>query len=153
MDRRTGGRVLPGPASKLCRPVPEGRFGPSAVNVAQQRRDPDSLLSWMERVIRRQRETPELGWGEVTVLETSERAVLAHSSDWEGASVVAVHNLGGEPCCVDVGLGCSPDTTLVDLLDTGWGPPSGGGDHLDLAAGGVRVRWLRVQEPGGGLVS
>ena len=53
---------------KLLRPLAEGRFGPLAVNVAAQRRDPDSLLNWMERVTRRRRDTPELGWGEWTVL-------------------------------------------------------------------------------------
>src|SRR3546814_2202472 len=30
--------------SRLTRPLPDGRFGPLAVNVADQRRDPDSLL-------------------------------------------------------------------------------------------------------------
>ncbi|MDQ3422602.1 MAG: alpha-amylase family protein, partial [Actinomycetota bacterium] len=56
--------------SRLRRPLPTGRFGPMAGNVAEQRRDPDSLLSWMERVIRRRRETPELGWGAPTILKT-----------------------------------------------------------------------------------
>ena len=55
--------------SRLIRPVTEGRFGPMAVNVAAQRRDPDSLLNWMERIIRRRRETPEIGWGTWQVLE------------------------------------------------------------------------------------
>ena len=36
---------------------------PGDVNVALQRRDPHSLLNWMERLIRRRKECPELGWG------------------------------------------------------------------------------------------
>ena len=40
-----------------------GRVRPEHVNVAAQRRDPDSLLNWFERLIRRRRECPELGFG------------------------------------------------------------------------------------------
>lgn len=132
------------PASRLRRPIPKGRFGPLAVNVARQRLDPDSLLSWMERVIRRQRETPELGWGEPTVLETSEPAVLAHRSDWEGGSVLAVHNLGDEPCIVDIEGACDTDATLVDLLDTGAGTFVVAGERLELQLEAYGYRWLRV---------
>ena len=63
-DEENGGFSKARP-SRLRRPVVEGRFGPLAVNVAAQRRDPESLLSWMERLIRRRRETPELGLGNV----------------------------------------------------------------------------------------
>ena len=47
-----------------CRPMVEGAYGPARVNVAAQRRDPDSLLNWFERLIRRRRECPELGFGD-----------------------------------------------------------------------------------------
>lgn len=134
--------------SNLRRPLPESRFGARAVNVAQQRRDPDSLLNWMERVIRRRRETPELGWGTVTVLETSERAVLAHRCDWEASSVLAVHNLDDEPCTVEIGVGCEPDVTLVDLLGRGASPSTFTGDHLELALEVHGYRWFRMQKLG-----
>ncbi|MBW3645936.1 MAG: trehalose synthase [Actinobacteria bacterium] len=137
------------PPSKLRRPLPEGRFGPLAVNVTQQRRDTDSLMSWMERVIRRRRETPELGWGEATVLSTSEPAVLAHRSDWEDGSVVAVHNLGDEPCIVDIELACDPHSTLVDLLDSGVATHPVAGDRLELQLERYGYRWFRVQPPSG----
>src|SRR4051812_1155805 len=42
--------------------------------VAAQRRDPESLMMWMERLIRRRRECPELGWGRVTVLDSGDPA-------------------------------------------------------------------------------
>jgi glycosidase len=52
-------------ASKLPRPVVGGAYGPEHVNVAAQRSDPDSLLSFVTLLIRRYRESPELGWSEV----------------------------------------------------------------------------------------
>ena len=61
-DERNGG-FSPAAPSKLPRPLPDGDFGPMGVNVADQRRDPNSTLNWFERLIRRRRETPEFGWG------------------------------------------------------------------------------------------
>jgi len=136
--------------SRLIRPVTEGTFGPMAVNVAAQRRDPDSLLNWMERLIRRRRETPEIGWGTWRVLETRLPAVLAHRCDWEGRTFVAVHNLSEEPCLARVRLGADipEDPRVHDLLDT-----SAAATHsletneLEVKLGGFGYRWFRIQGP------
>ena len=77
---------------KLVRPLTHGRC-PRHVNVAAQRRAPDSLLNWMERLIRRRRETPEFGWGSSELIETRSPALFAHRCEWQGSTVVAVHNL------------------------------------------------------------
>jgi glycosidase len=115
------------------------------VNAAAQRRDPDSLLSWMERVIRRRRETPELAWGAWQVLETDVKSVLAHRCDWEGRSVVAVHNLGADPCIVRVDLGDVPEAaTLDDLLDERGALDEIDGAALELKLGGYGYRWFRI---------
>ena len=98
----------------LCRPVVEGEFGPKRVNAFDQRRDPDSLLNWFERLLRRRRETPELGWGAYTSLSPREPEVLAHRCDWDDSAVVAVHNLAGHD--VTTRLPLEGDATLVDLL-------------------------------------
>ena len=45
-------------------PISEGPYGFQHVNVAGQRRDPNSMLNWMERLIRMRKEVPEIGWGE-----------------------------------------------------------------------------------------
>jgi trehalose synthase len=143
-DERNGGFSKARP-SRLLRPVVEGRFGPLAVNVATQRRDPDSLLSWMERLIRRRRETPELGWGSWTVLKTSVSSVLAHRCDWEGRSVVAVHNFGAQPCVVRVQLGDVPeDAKLDDLLDERGALGDIDEGSLELKMEGFGFRWLRI---------
>ena len=85
------------------RPLAAGRFGPRHVNVAAQRRDPDSLLNWMERLIRRRKETPEFGWGTSTLIETADPALFAHRCDWQDSTVVAVHNLGAQAGQGDAG--------------------------------------------------
>jgi glycosidase len=133
---------------RLRRRVTEGRFGPLAVNVATQRRDPDSLLSWMERLIRRRKETPELGWGHWTVLETNVSSVLSHRCDWEGRSVLAVHNLGDQPCVVRVQLGDVPEEgRLDDLLDERGAIGEIENSSLDLKMEGYGFRWFRITTP------
>jgi trehalose synthase len=132
--------------SRLRRPLAEGRFGPLAVNVADQERDPESLLSWMERVIRRRRETPEIGWGRWTVLETSDPAVLAHRCDWEGRAVVAIHNLGENPCQVRVTVdGDGAGDAVLDLLDDRGSLDAVEDGVVDLKLEGYGYRWFRLR--------
>ena len=136
--------------SRLRRPVVEGRFGPMAINVAEQRRDPQSLLNWMERIIRRRRETPALGWGASRVLVTGDHSVLAHRSDWEGTTVVLVHNLASEPRSVRIEVGPPVgDNQLVDLLDQGRAVTAMDDGCLELKLEGYGYRWFRVEQDGG----
>src|SRR6201984_3065815 len=91
-----------------------GAYGFEHVNVAQQRRDPDSLMNWMERMIRMRKETPEVGWGEFTVLRTRTPETLAIRYDWRNNSVVAVHNLRAEPREVLLDVGVEDSRCLVN---------------------------------------
>ena len=53
-----------------------------------QRRDPNSLLNWTERIIRMRKEVPEVGWGDFEVLQRRDPAVLAMRYDWRNNSVL-----------------------------------------------------------------
>ena len=101
--------------SRLRRPLPEGAYGPDHVNVTAQRRDPDSLMTWFERLARRRRECPELGFGSLELLDTGEPAILAHRCDWEDSTIVAVHDFGGEGATVT--LPVEDGEALVDLFE------------------------------------
>ena len=70
VDRRPRTAASPPRRPTSCpAPVVEGGYAPEHVNVEAQRRDPDSLLSFISLLVRRYRECPELGWGEFAVLE------------------------------------------------------------------------------------
>jgi trehalose synthase len=145
-DERNGGFSSARP-SRLPRPVVEGRFGPLACNVADQRRDPDSLLNWVERVLRRRRETPEIGWGSMTLLDSGkDQAVLAHRCDWDESSVVAVHNFSAEPRQAAIALGDTQDVDrVIDLLDEGRPVRALDEPVLDVKLDGFGYRWFRLQ--------
>ncbi len=74
-----------------------GAYGFEHINVAQQRRDPESFMNWMERMIRMRKEAPEIGWGDFNILPTQDQEVLALRYDWRNNSVVVVHNLSARP--------------------------------------------------------
>lgn len=138
----------------LIQRVNPGPFGPEHVNVAAQLHDPESLLSWMRTLITIRRSCPELGWGQMTVLEhDAGNAVLAHRVDAEGSAVLAVHNLSSEPVALTVPVtgvavsgGRDRDPELVDLLTQE--DVSADGGRLELSLDGYGVRWLRLRPTG-----
>jgi maltose alpha-D-glucosyltransferase/alpha-amylase len=77
--------------------IDKGAYAFQHVNVAAQRRDPNSFLNWMERIIRMRKEVPEIGWGDFSFVSTRSREILALRYDWRNNSVLCVHNLSPEP--------------------------------------------------------
>ena len=84
--------------------VREGPFGYHRVNVAEQRREPSSLLNCTERLIRLRKECPEFGWGDAQIVRTGSPHVLAVLATWRKNAVVAVHNFAPEACEVRLTL-------------------------------------------------
>jgi glycosidase len=142
---RNGGFSHATPGRLVQRVVP-GAWGPDHVNVADQLHDPDSLWSFMRKLISIRRSCPEVGWGAWTVLDQPLDSVLAQRCAVEGSSVVTVHNLGAEPVTVDVpvdpdGEGLEAVDLMSDEVVTGQATAR---VHLD----GYGYRWLRVRPAG-----
>jgi maltose alpha-D-glucosyltransferase/alpha-amylase len=134
--------------SQLAAPIAAGDYSPEHVNVAAQRRDPDSLLNWIKLLIQRYRECPELSWGEYTILEHESKSVFAHRSDYESGTVIAVHNFADEPARVTLAVaGAGVGVKAVDLLGHSTTDVTDDGlVELDVAPYGCR--WLRIIRPG-----
>jgi maltose alpha-D-glucosyltransferase/alpha-amylase len=133
--------------SALIHPVVTGgEFGYERVNVEAQQRDSESLLNWTERVWRVRRRCPEFGWGEYGSLETDNPVILAHTCEWEGRQVVAMHNLSRERVGVSVRL--DGVSVLHDLLANTRQQGTDGRFHIDLSGHGYR--WFRAERPGAG---
>ena len=95
-------------------------YGYQRVSVEGQRRDPQSLLNWMERKIRMRRECPEISWGDWKILKTDQPGVLVMRYEWDDHTLVTLHNFAGKPCAVVLDRGAVGGDTgtgeLVDLL-------------------------------------
>ena len=114
-------------------------YGYRRVNVAQQRREPTSLLNWTERLIRMRKECPEIGWGDFTIVSTRNRSVLAIRYEWRGNSVITIHNFAPTPQAVTIDAG---DDTLVSLMTDDHSKAENGKHRITLDAYGYR--WYRV---------
>jgi trehalose synthase len=146
-SERHGGFSTAGDAGALCRPVVDADgWSPERVNVAAQRRADRSLLNWMERLIRRRRECPELGWGRCTLLDAGHAAVLAHRADWDGSTILAVHSFADER--LDARLRLEPGVEeAIDLLDDGHLVPDADG-ALTVLLDPYGYRWFRLRRDG-----
>jgi maltose alpha-D-glucosyltransferase / alpha-amylase len=125
--------------------IEEGPYGYGQVNAAVQRREPNSLLNWMERIIRMRKEVPEIGWGDFAVLPTGNPGVLALRYDWRNNSVVFVHNLTETPCETRfaVGLADGSEKLLINLLGEEHSRAREDGKH-HLVLEPYGYRWYRV---------
>jgi maltose alpha-D-glucosyltransferase/alpha-amylase len=133
---------------KLAGPVVEGDLSPEHVNVADQRRDPDSLLNWIKLLAQRYRECPELSWGKYTILEHESPSVFAQRSDYEGGTVIALHNFSDQPAEVTLAVsGTGVGVQVADLL-TGKTTPIDNDGTLRHPVAPYGCCWLRVVRPG-----
>ncbi|MFF5235168.1 alpha-amylase family protein [Dactylosporangium sp. NPDC000521] len=127
----------------LIRPViDDGPFSYEHVNVTDQRRDPDSLLVWFERMLHTLRECEEIGVGEHDLLPVESTSVLAHRAEAPSGTVVFVHNLTDQPVRFALPTPIEHDGHPVevfsdreyDRLDLG-----------DLELDGYGFRWIRLR--------
>ena len=132
--------------SKPCVPViDEGPYGYEHVNAAKQRRDPNSMLNWTERIVRMRKEVPEIGWGDFKVIATRDPAILIVRYDWRNNSVLFVHNLDEKPREIAFAVGLPGETgkLLVNLLTEDHSRADKRGRH-NLLMEGYGYRWYRV---------
>jgi maltose alpha-D-glucosyltransferase / alpha-amylase len=119
-----------------------GPYGYERVNAGDQRRDPESLLNWTERIIRMRKECPELGWGDFAPLPARRNDVLALRFDWRGNSMVTLHNLAGKPVTVTLSSQAVGSDKLVSLLSDDHSSAKDGAHEITLD--GYGYRWYRV---------
>ncbi|HEX4568583.1 MAG TPA: alpha-amylase family protein, partial [Vicinamibacterales bacterium] len=127
----------------IRRVVSDPIYGYKHVNVANQRRDPNSLLNWTERIIRTRKECAEIGWGEWTIVPRLPDHVLGLRYDWNGRATIVLHNFAERPCAVRLHVPDPEGRCLTNLLSQEVSERDGRGGHeIELEAYGYR--WLRV---------
>ena len=150
-DGRNGGFSTAAP-SRLASAPPEGGYAPAHINVSAQLNDDGSLLQFIRRLAARYRTSPEIGWGELYILEHDPPAVLALSVRADVGRMIALHNFSEEPARVRITLADEPEgTQLSDLFGPGHHDlDDRGGAEFELPAYGFA--WARVARPGDGRI-
>ena len=125
--------------------ISAGPYSFEHVNVAAQRRDPNSLMNWMERIIRMRKETPEIGWGDFSFISAQATDILIMRYEWRDNSVIIVHNLSPFPreLSFSVGTGPKQACSLINLLSDNHSQPIDGNKHRILLEP-YGYRWYRV---------
>src|SRR4051812_18859542 len=125
--------------------IDKGPYAFEHVNAAQQRREPDSMLNWTERIIRMRKEVPEVGWGDFEILDTGTPSVFGIRYDWRNNSVLFLHNLDPKPRKISFRVGLKGDAgnMLVNLLTDQHSQADKRGRH-DVLLEPYGYRWYRV---------
>ncbi|WP_404434508.1 alpha-amylase family protein [Microbacterium lacus] len=135
-------------AGRLAAPIPGDGYSPDHVNVQQQRNDDQSLLQFIRSLIGRYRISPEIGWGELRILEHDGEGVLVHEVGADVGRMIALHNFTEVPVRMTMRVeDVEEGTMLLDLhgperIDVG---PRG---RVELELAPYGFRWLRVSPPG-----
>jgi len=88
-----------------------------AYNVADQRDDSDSMLSWARRLIALRRDTAALREGSISMLDEQSDQIVAFERQLNGQRIVCVLNLSGAPAA-------NPVRTGTVLVSTGGAEPA-----------------------------
>jgi maltose alpha-D-glucosyltransferase/alpha-amylase len=133
------------PAAELIRPVQtRGRYAARRINARDQRPDQESLLRWFEELIRVLRECPEIGVGELSVVDVAlPRSVLAHRFDAPEGAVLLLHNLSDSPVTLDLSGTDTGKSPYEVFSDSRYQPLPKRLSQLEL--GGWGYRWIRLR--------
>jgi maltose alpha-D-glucosyltransferase/alpha-amylase len=125
--------------------IEDGPWGFEHVNVAAQRRDPNSFLNWTERMIRMRKEVPEIGFGEFEIIDAGASSALALLYGWRNNFVLIVHNFHHEPMEVRLRLPTRIHgrELLVNLLSNEHSKADARGRHAVFLEP-YGYRWYRV---------
>ena len=131
-------------AQRTVRPViSDPVYGYKRVNVEAQRRDPQSLLNWVERKVRMRRECPEISWGDWKIIPVEPPGVLVMRYCWRGHSLLILHNFSAKTRAVPIDVATAGAPKLTDLLWTNDSSAKEHGRHIiDVPPYGYR--WFRV---------
>jgi maltose alpha-D-glucosyltransferase / alpha-amylase len=121
-------------------------YGYQAINVEAQLRTPSSLLHWMKRLIAARKKTRVFGRGTLRFLRCPNDTILAHVREFEGETVLAVHNFSGAAQPVELDLRKWTGHTPVELLgETRFPPVRSEPYFVSMAPYGYY--WFRLQPP------
>jgi maltose alpha-D-glucosyltransferase/alpha-amylase len=132
--------------SRLVAPVIDfGPYGYHEVNVTAQRLDPNSLLTWFERILHALRECEEIGSGDHEMIDAGPPNILVHRASGRLGSTLFVHNLADQPCKLQLGAYRDPEQRPLNFIaDSDYGS----GQDLDLDSlevAGYGYRWIRLR--------
>ncbi len=100
-DSPTGGFSTADPSEFYLPVVSSPGFSPAIVNVADELRDPASLLSWTRSMLAIRAATPSLTRGDFRIVPSGSAAALAFTRSSDDGTVLVVANFSDQPARVE----------------------------------------------------
>ncbi|MGY3371453.1 maltose alpha-D-glucosyltransferase/alpha-amylase [Bradyrhizobium sp. GM2.4] len=143
-DDETGGFSARPAAGLRYDMIQDAEYAPSKVNAAAQQRDPDSLFNWLRRLVELRKSCSEVGWGDLSLPKANSLSILVQTFEWEGRSVLILHNLSQAGCRAQV-EGFPAADKLTDLFGNRvYSSKSCEDSTIELD--GYGYRWFRVDQ-------
>lgn len=121
--------------------ISSGEYGFPTINAEKQWRDEKSLLNTIAAMIRVRKSCPEIGLGDADILNSGSEQVLALRYDYEGKSLVILHNFSDQPRTARLRLGKTGK--LYDLFDQSQDKTVNQGS-IDVQLDGYGYKWYRA---------
>jgi maltose alpha-D-glucosyltransferase/alpha-amylase len=143
---RNAGFSKANPQSLYLPVIVDPQFHYETVNVEAEHANPNSLLWWVRKMIRRRRRHPALGAGTTRFLAPNNTHVLTYLREVEEETILIVANLSRHAQYVEVGLSEFAGNHPVELLGQTQFPAIGELPYfLTLAPYGYY--WFRITDP------
>jgi maltose alpha-D-glucosyltransferase/alpha-amylase len=127
--------------------IADPTYGYQSVNVEAQLRTPSSRLHWMRRLIAARKRSRVFGRGTLRFLPAANTRVLAHLRQYQGETVLAVHNLAPSAEPVELDLREFRGALPVEMLGEARFPAVGDRPYF-LSLGPYGYYWFRLYRPG-----
>jgi maltose alpha-D-glucosyltransferase/alpha-amylase len=101
----------------LYTPVIEGgQFDYRVVNVEEQRKDPNSLLNWIRKLIRIRKENPAFGSGDIEFVDPMNQHILAFHRRTTDQTLLVANNFSENSQEFQIDLTNNPPKKIVDVI-------------------------------------
>jgi maltose alpha-D-glucosyltransferase / alpha-amylase len=105
------------PSKKLAHPVVDsGEYDYKKINVNEQKKDPNSILNWMERMISTRKYSPQLSFGSWVILKNDSKSVLSFYYEWEYDIVVIILNFSDKDSTIRLQTGKKKLENLAEFF-------------------------------------
>ena len=139
-----GGFSNADPEALYSPPILNPVYGYQAVNVLSQRRNENSLLSWMRHIISIRRSNPVFGSGSIEFLFPANHRVLAYVRQLGKETILVVNNLSSAAQAVELDLRRYKGNILIEMFGKNIFPRIGDLPYL-LTMGPYQFYWFRLR--------
>ncbi|TSD67680.1 trehalose synthase [Inquilinus sp. KBS0705] len=132
-------------ASHTLRPViNKGEYGYRKVNVMAEKDSGASLLNFIKTLATLRKQHPEIGAGAWDVLDTDNQSVFAIRYNYNGKTLLMVHNFNNQALQATIKANLSPRASLVDMF-TNKITQTLKNEKLTIGLQGYGYQWYQVK--------